>query len=255
MKRLLLSASVLLVALSAASSVIAAPGINMAWTDCRGDGGVTNRAFACASNTGSNTMVVSYVAPAGVTGLTGNELVVDVISTTSPLPAWWQYKNASTCRQTALSANFTAPGSIVNCVDYWSGQAAGGIGAYTQVAPGGGWTIPLGVEAQHARMVIAIAVPAGAVGPIDADVEYFSANIVFNNTKTVGTGACAGCADPVCIVLNSVKLTQAVGIGDFTLTTPTAVGANLVTWQGTGADCNAVPVRNATWGAVKSLYR
>ena len=37
--------------------------------------------------------------------------------------------------------------------------------------------------------------------------------------------------------------------------TPVTAGSNIVTWQGVGADCNAVPVRNATWGAVKSLYR
>ena len=252
MKRLLLSASALLVAITV-SSVAHAAGINLAWTDCKGDGGASNRAFACNVNTGTNTIVVSFVAPAGVTGMSGNELVIDVITTTSPLPAWWQFKNASTCRQNALSTNFVAPGTLVNCVDAWNGQAAGGIGAYTQVAPGGGWSIPGAVQAQHARMVIAIATPAP--GPIDADVEYFSGNVLINNSKTVGTGACAGCTDPVCIVLNSLKITQGVGVGDFTLSTPVSANSNMVTFQGSGADCNAVPVRNATWGAVKSLYR
>ena len=252
MKRLLLSASALLVAITV-SSVAHAAGINLAWTDCKGDGGLSNRAFACNVNTGSNALVVSFVAPAGVTGMSGNELVVDVISTTSPLPAWWQMKNASTCRQNSLSTNFVAPGSLANCLDAWSGQGAGGIGAYTQVAPGGGWTIPTINEAQHARMVIAIA--TASPGPIDADAEYFSGNILINNAKTVGTGACVGCTEAVCIVLNSLKITQGVGIGDFTLSTPVTAGSNIVTWQGIGADCNAVPVRNATWGAVKSLYR
>lgn len=252
MKRLLLSASALLVAITV-SSVAHAAGINMAWTDCKADGGPSNRAFACNTNTGTNTLVVSFVAPAGVTAMSGNELVIDVISTTSPLPNWWQFKNASTCRQTALSTNFVPPGSLINCIDAWSGQAAGGIGAYTQTAPGGGWSIPSINEAQHARMVIAIATPAP--GPIDVDLEYFSGNVLINNSKTVGTGACAGCTDPICIVLNSLKITQDVGLGDFTLSTPVTANSNMVTFQGSGADCNAVPVRNTTWGSVKSLYR
>jgi len=254
MKRLLLSASALLVAVTVSSVAHAAPGINMAWTDCRSDGGLSNRIFACTTNSGSNVMVVSFVAPAGVTGMSGNELVVDVITTTSPLPAWWQLKNAAgNCRPTSLSVNFVPPATLINCIDPWQGQASGGLGNYTQVAPGGGWTIPGAVEAQHARMVIAIATPAP--GPIDADVEYYSGNIVISNTKTVGTNSCAGCSDPVCIVLNSVKITQGIGVGDFTLSTPVTANSNMVTFQGTGADCNAVPVRNTTWGAVKSLYR
>jgi hypothetical protein len=252
MKRLLLSASVMLVAMSAATSAMAA-GVNLAWTDCRGDGGVSNRTFACAANTGSNTMVASFVAPAGVTNLSGNELVIDLISTTAPLPAWWAMKNVGSCRATSLSANAVISGAAVNCVDAFAGQGAGGIGAYTQVAPGGGWSISPIVESQHVRITIAMATPAP--GPIDLDVEYFSANIIFNNAKTVGTGACAGCADPVCIVLNSIKLTQPVGLGDTVLGFPASPGSNQITWQGAGADCNAVPVRNTTWGSVKSLYR
>ncbi len=253
MKRLLLTASVMLIALSAASTAMAAAGISLAWTDCRSDGGLSNKAFACASNVGTNVLVASYVAPAGVTGLSGNELVLDLISTTSPLPAWWLLKNTGSCRQTALSTNFTAPATALNCVDYWVGQASGGVGAYTQVAPAGGWSIGAGVMAQHARITIAIATPS--LAPLTAGTEYFSANIVVSNAKTVGTGACAGCTDPVCIVLNSINLTQAVGVGDFAVSAPVSAGGNMVTWQGTGADCSAVPVRNTTWGAVKSLYR
>ncbi len=252
MKRLLHFASALLVAITISSAANAA-GVNLAWTDCRSDGGASNRAFACNSNLGSNALIVSFVAPAGVTGMSGNELVIDVISTTSPLPSWWQFKNAGTCRQTALSTNFVAPASLLNCVDAWAGQAAGGIGAYTQVAPAGGWTIPTVNEAQHARMVIAIATPSP--GPIDANVEYFSGNVLINNSKTVGLNACAGCTDPVCIVLNSLKITQGVGVGDFVLSQPVSANSNMVTFQGTGADCNAVPVRNTTWGSVKALYR
>ena len=148
-----------------------------------------------------------------------------------------------------MSMNFTAPGSLANCVDYWSGQAAGGVGAYN--------TNFLG-SPTRARIVAAIAVPASAVGPVDADVEYFSFNLAINNQKTVGTGACTGCSVPVCLVLNSIKLTQGVGIGDFKIGDAGAPGSNIITWQGGavgGGGCAATPAKNATWGSVKSLYR
>jgi hypothetical protein len=32
-------------------------------------------------------------------------------------------------------------------------------------------------------------------------------------------------------------------------------GSNIVTWQGAGPSCLAVPTKNVTWGQVKSLYR
>jgi hypothetical protein len=43
--------------------------------------------------------------------------------------------------------------------------------------------------------------------------------------------------------------------GDLLLDTPGPEGANRATWQGSGADCDAVPVRARTWGLLKSLYR
>ena len=238
--------------LALTASVAAAEGVNFSWTDCYGDGGVQNKNFACTANTGAaHAAVGSYVAPAGVGGLTGNEVVIDLQSQGAALPAWWQFKNAGTCRTTSQAMNFTAPVSLASCVDYWSGQAAGGIGAYN---------IGFGGNPARARIVAAIAVPASAVGPVDADVEYFSFNLTMNNAKTVGTGACAGCSIPVCLVLNSIKLTQGVGIGDFKLSAPgNGIDSNYITWQGGnigGSGCPAAtPAKNATWGTVKSLYR
>ena len=56
MKKILLISGVLL-ALTA--TVASAAGINLYWNDCS-VGGSTNKAFACASNAGTNSMVLSY---------------------------------------------------------------------------------------------------------------------------------------------------------------------------------------------------
>ncbi len=239
-KTLLLSAALL--ALSA--SIASAAGLNLSWTAC-GSAGLANKTFACNVNTGAaETMVASYVAPAGSQGITGMEAVIDLQSSTATLPAWWQFKNVGTCRQTALSA---LPAGAACDGDYWAGQASGGITAYIT---------PYAAAANRARLLIIYAVPSTLAAPIDADVEYFAFTASVSHAKTVGAGSCAGCADPVCIVLNEIKLTQAVGVGDFRI--QNAAARNFVTWQGgvVSGGCPAVvPTQNRTWGAVKSLYR
>ncbi len=240
MKKALLLCGALL---AVSASVASAAGLNLSWTTC-GAAGLANKNFACTSNTGSNVMVASYVAPAGTEGITGMEAVIDLQSAAATLPAWWQFKNVGACRQTALSA---LPAGAACDGDYWAGQASGGITAYIT---------PYATAANRARLLIIYAVPSTLAAPVDADVEYFAFTATVSNAKTVGTGSCAGCADPVCIVLNEIKLTQGVGIGDFRIQNP--ADRNYVSWQGgvvAGGCPAATPARNATWGSVKSLYR
>ena len=241
-------ASLLCVALLALSATSAfAGGLNLGWNNCVVDGGTSNKSFACASNTGSNVMVASFIPTMTSSTVNGNEIVVDLQAAGSSLPPWWQFKNAGTCRSTSLSVSPTVPASAINCIDEFSGQATAGIGAYN-IGFGG---------ANRARLVIAEAVPASALSPVAPGNEYFSINIAVSNSKTVGTGACAGCTTPVCIVLNSIKLTAGGGTNDELI--GNAAVSNSVTWQGGAIDGNGCPLavatHNTTWGAVKSLYR
>lgn len=232
----------------------AAPGVNLKWQACFGDGGVTNRNFVCNTNTGtSNILVGSFELGADILAASGNEVVID-IATAGALPPWWAFKNAGTCRQNSLSMNFSAPGTAVVCTDWAAGQSAGGIGAYN-----------IGIAGPNtARIVAAIAVPASALADLFAGQEYFSNNVVINNAKTVGTGSCAGCTVPACIVFNSCKVTTQIAANDRTVSGPTnGTDSNYATWQGgagatspRGTGCGqATPTRNSTWGSVKSLYR
>ncbi len=241
-------ASLLCVALLALSATSAfAGGLNLGWSNCVGDGGVGARVSLCNTNGGSNVMVASFIPTMTSSTVNGNEIVVDLQAQGSSLPAWWQFKNAGTCRSTALSVSQTVPTTAVLCVDEFAGQATAGIGAYN-IGFGG---------ANRARIVIAEAVPASALAPVAPGNEYFSINIAVSNSKTVGTGSCAGCLTPVCVVLNSIKLTAGGGSLDEFI--GNAAVNNAVTWQGgaiDGGGCPlAVPTHNTTWGAVKSLYR
>ncbi len=240
MKKAILLCSALL---AITASVASAQGLNLAWNDC---GGVANKVFACNSNTAAaHKLTGSYFAPLGLNAMTGNETVIDLQSAGATLPAWWLVRGTGQCRNGALTANVGGPLTCAN--DFWAGNGAGGIGAYN---------VGYGGAPNRARLTMAFAVPADFVGPVADGVETYAFTVQIANTKTVGTGLCAGCAEPVCIVLNSIKLTQGVGVGDFKLSNP--ADRNYVTWQGgvvAGGCPQATPAKNATWGSVKSLYR
>ena len=243
----------LLLALSA--SVAAAAGVGIRWQGCLSDGAAINRNFACNSNSGSNILVGTFqTGAAGLASVSGNEVVIDLASASNPLPAWWQMKNAGTCRQAALTMNFVAPGSAVNCADWALGAAAGGIGAYN-----------IGLRGPNtARIVAALAVAPDNLQDLVSGQEYFSFNVSITNIKSTGTGNCAGCTDAVCIVFNSLNLTTPVLQNNVLLTGPeNGTDGNFCTWQGGlgvvtpgGSGCpQATPTQNKTWSQVKALYR
>ena len=248
MKKTLLICGALLALTASVAS--AAAGLNFYWNGCSAAAGVSNKTFACTSNTATgHTAIGSYIPPAGVTALTGIEIVIDLASTTSPLPAWWQFKNTGTCRQGSLGMNFVFPGLPGDCQDYYglAGGASGNLASYNIGNRGPNTARILGVAAVDQLQAL----------PLDETLQYYAFTMTINNLKTVGTGACAGCSDPVCIVLNRIKLTQPAGVGDFAVD-DVATSQNL-TWQGIGginAQCpGATPTHSTTWGSVKALYR
>lgn len=244
MKKTLLLSGVLL---AMTASVASAGGINLAWTDCLGLGGVVNRNFACNTNTGNNDMFISFEPIATIPDVNGSNPIIDLQSASAVLPAWWQFKNAGTCRLVSLAANSGVTGS---CPDTWAGQGTAGIAAYFTNA-----NVPA-MATNRARILGSISVPGGAAAQVDPGTEYYCLMIRVTNAKTVGTGLCAGCLDPVCLVLNEVLLTSN-NSGDNRLTNP--ITSNYVTWQGgvvSAPGCpGATPTINKTWGQVKSLYR
>lgn len=252
MKRFVIGMSVVAAMLFAASSALAA-NVTLAWNGCLSDGGATNRTSTCAANTGTNTMVGTFQLDADFAGVTGIEVVIDLISA-GTIPSWWEFFTAGTCRQASLTGNATISGAAVNCVDAFSGAAAGGVAAYQSSPSPSDWGISPANEPAHRRVKLgfAVASPADMLG----NTDYFAFNLNVNNAKTVGTGACAGCSTPVCIVFNSCNVVAGTSSNIKVSNGTGPVGNNAITWQGgAGADCQAVPTRNVTWGQVKSLYR
>jgi hypothetical protein len=216
---------------------------------------VGNVNFACNLNTGSSVLVGTFeLGAAGLLSTSGNEVVIDLAAAGATLPAWWQAVGASACRgPNGISMNFVISPLAANCADWANAGASGGIGAYNVGARG----------PNTARIVAAIAVPPSALQDLAGGQEYFSFNVLINHAKSVGTGSCAGCSTPVCIVFNSINLTTPILANNVKLTGPSnGTDANFCTWQGGagvstggGSGCpQATPTKNATWGQVKAHY-
>lgn len=270
---LLLCAALCLLAATPSLAGTSAPGVNLRWDQCYGDGGVWNKNFACDTNSGTDHMVASFELADDypqVSGFTGN---FDLAAETATLPAWWDFKNAGTCRQISLSMGFTAPGISAACPDWSNGQAAGGMGAYN-----------VGNGPNKRRITFAIAVPQTALADLHGGQEYFLARLSINHSKTTGTGACAGCLTPVCIAFSGVIITTPTGTSQTDLRLfrgANYAGSQYVTWQNgyplniihsctafsfpslcsgprTDFTCVLTTPTNShgsTWGAVKALYR
>lgn len=232
-------------------------GMNLSWDDC-GTFGVSNKTFTCDTNTGSRSIFGSFIPPGNVTKVTGEEMVLDFICNDVSLPSWWQFKFAGSCRQTAFSVSDTWPNlcsgnTVPCCADYWFLNGASMNVVQEDTARWGGRTVP------RARIKLLGAIAISAAAPVDSTLEYYSFNFTITNVKTVGSPSCAGCDIPVCVVLNSIRLTQPVGtlpVANIDIWNAKTLHSNWVTWQGGGgADCAAVPVKSQTWGQIKTLYR
>jgi hypothetical protein len=224
-----------------------AGGINLAWDDC-GTQGLMLKNFACDTNTGAEVLVASFVSPAPLTQMVALEGFALIAVSQPTISPWWDFSSTG-CRANRLSwsANFTL--GPYTCVDPWAGNAAGGLAVTNSyVAPNVVWV----------RTVQAL--PNTIT--VDDVTEYYAFKLILANGKTIGAGSCGGCQDAACIVLQTLRLDQPQGVGDYTVSTP--LYHQDAYWQCSGSmvtddpwPCQTscpVPAKNRTWGHIKSLY-
>jgi hypothetical protein len=226
-----------------------AGGFNLTWgTGCWRENPATLHSFACDSNGGSASFTVSFAPDRNLDNFNSFYAVLNLQSDSPNMPDWWQLTHLGGCRDGALStsAEFAAvPGG---CADPWQGQIPSySITWRTALFPGVGYgDIPAPNRAQF-RVSYGTAPPL----PLVIGAEYYGFRATINYQKTVGADACGGCRTPVILVLNEVTLVARV---PNVLTGP--LDNMCLHWQAAGATpCNATPVRNRTWGQLKSLYR
>jgi len=234
----------LFAAMLVSSTTANAAGVNLAWDNCLGGGGVAHKTFACNSNSGISAFVVSFRAPAGLGSW--DQIYAEILfqSAATTLPDWWRLRNETgqtgQCRNGSVGANTLIAGAT-GCVDPWNNLSAGGVGYYLA---GDG-------APNRARLLLGAGIPAG--DPLIEETEYFAYRGFINNAKTVGLGSCAGCSEGMCIVANWVEIADSPA-PPLHLSAPAE--QNFIVWQGGDAACpGATPRRNETWGSIKSLYR
>lgn len=227
-----------------------AAGLAIRWNTCLGNGGDSNRAFACDTNTGSEQLFASFALPHDISYLPGAyETVIDVATAGASLSPWWN----PACRGGSIT--FTDQ-SDAHC-----SEITGGFGVITAtflVAPRGPNTVRFWVRSSLTDRPRFYVTYGG--------VEYGMIRIDVAHAKSAGADACGGCSTPACIVFNSLRI-----FGNAFSEPPAFVltgagfgpGSDYATWQGgegvqVGAAIGcpaATPARRSTWGGVKSLYR
>jgi hypothetical protein len=166
-----------------------------------------------------------------VTEFLGLSAQIDITTTTSTLPDWWGH-GAAYCRgTTGLAVSFDFTTGPFACADFFTGQAAGGFAYDVGFASPG-----------RARLRIQAAVPFDQRGPVDPPIEYYAFKVNLLRSRSAGTGSCAGCDLPACIVLNEIQLFQPPQRNfDPVLNNPAS--RSLVHWQAPVPGCpGLVPV-------------
>jgi hypothetical protein len=248
-------------ALACALSLVPNPsfaqsGVNLSWDDC-GAAGTDTKSFACNSNTLSGAvMYATVVVAAQEDSVVGFEGVVDIITTEDPLPDWWRFLGGTNCRSGMSGSGDFTGGAPAGCANFMFGVATAGTPAfqYPTTSPK---IIFDGNQNRAERVKFPGAVGSADAATLDAGLEYATFRLTLLGSKTVGTGACAGCSFHACIMLNQINIAirGRSDVDYVRLTGAPPSGRDRVTWQGANADCSLVPARNTTWGNIKTLYR
>ena len=248
MKRLLLTLSALAVLGCLATTAHAQSGLNLYWDGCP-NAGVANKDFTCDNEFDEFVAYGTFVAPAGLDGaagtlLNGQDIVIDILSESANLPAWWDFTEGGCRPAGSLLMGFTRPTNCSAYRNYWA-AGAGGVAAYrNSTTPGAPTPGP-----NRARIIGAAGIGDANTGVITAGSNVFSFSMTIGAT---GTSTCANCATKMCLVLNQITLGKQDG--EQIPVTDVAV-SRTITFNGAGPDCSVAPVRNTTWGQVKALYR
>jgi hypothetical protein len=222
--------------------------VDLSWSDCVLGPYSVDMANDCTTNDGlMGTLYVSFVPPGLMPLFLGSLSVIDLQTSGATLSPWWHLESTG-CRNASLSANVDFTHGPTSCADFWNGQASYGFNCAT---PSPHTSLP-----NSARIKIVAAVPSQFYGPIDNSKVWYAYTLIISNSQTVGAGACSGCLDGACIVVNQMQLTQPLPAPDVFLTSGPQQYVTYRGGAGPGAPCpQSTPVHRNSWGSIKSLYR
>jgi hypothetical protein len=205
-----------------------ASGVDIAWDDCLGEAdAVSFKQFACNTNSGQESMWVSFESSVGASQMGRLEVAI-LFQTRSgaALPVWWDFEDFSRCRRGALSLDPAPPYETPVCARMFTSASPP-----TFVVDRIDYQLPT-VDA--GTMVVV----SSSSAPLVANQRYLACRFLLQHAKT---SACAGCSEPV-------SITATVRVANMTLTN--AITRNVAYWQSL-----PTPTRATSWSALKRLYR
>lgn len=173
------------------------PVLRLGWNTCQGSGGTQTLVIPCDSNEGMLPAIVgSVVIPSSpvVSDAVAFEAIVDIVSAPgTTLPDWWHVYPGG-CRYGDMLIDLDAP---MGCTGF----------PYDPFELGTGRFFPYPHESPNvARIKIHALGALPAVPALVPGVEYALFSLYLNRASTVGPGACAGCADSVMVIFQSLDM-------------------------------------------------
>jgi hypothetical protein len=222
-------------------------GVNFAWNDCVGGGGVADRTVAC-TNSGSGFAYASLNPSQSYPNVGATDVYIDVAPAV-PIGPWWN----PTPTTTRWGSGDTEPASGA-CTAWWAAAS----NRITFQPPQAFLVNP-----SRMRLRITSVVGQGEEQPMEPGTEYFvgSLELKFN----AGTADNPECSAGGLIGIAVFPPSGMVDIRGIVILQPgqpdnieTAVDvANCVTFQNppTRQCPGATPTQKSTWGSIKALYR
>lgn len=215
----------------------------LTWGSC-GEPKIGNRAFACNTDAGADTLSVSFTSEYGLSKVAKIEVFMSLCTDQLATPPWWQVLGAGTCREGSLSMARPAAGS--SCNSLWDPAA----GLIQHIEPD-----DAGLHTSFGFKFVPIVTLADTALARDlvAGREYELFRLVIHHANTTGPGACAGCSLGASFAIEFIWLFGASGVPSDNLGTSSHAS---VTWQVPTTTCYTItPAQRSTWGALKALYR
>jgi hypothetical protein len=248
MKKAILLAAALTLAASAAN----AHSLFYAWNTCFHDGGASSVTFVC-DDFNPSTSFATYQLDAAVSGVVAVSGVIDLsVNGAATLPSFWHMEGGG-CNDggVAIDDNRT-PCTNTGGLPTFPGSTGQNTDAFV-TAYGAGFGGP-----NKARVLTSVNRASSNPANLTAAKHFaFKLNWNDDNAEEAG-GSCQGCTAVVSQALNSILLespfTSASGDAVAAVITSADPGSQPSTCIN-ASNCDVVPVKNRSWGQLKSLYR
>jgi len=228
-------------------------GLDLAWNQCAGSGGVSDVTLACGAAGTPVSLYCTVSSYVGIPDLVAMEINFDIWSDSGTLPTFWQLD--SPISPGACNAGYVFSDAL------GSGQCPGTANPWGSSPPGSeaeailGFSPFAGGQLNRGRFVAMMFRPVGNPTAIAGGAQTFAFRLDFYSDPAVESGgACAGCSTPAVFVLRDAVLYGSTGSA-YVITDPGILSNCATVGSGGSVGCFTRAVQNRTWGALKAIYR